>query len=367
MSKDFITEEYKEKITNKIQAILNVRFKNEVEKTYIKKSRNYLNFACPICGDSERDANKKRGYLYWDDLYYHCFDCGEHYSLNKFLSYFDQAFEGEDKVYVTNYINDNHRLNLTTSGSIDFYLFDKMEELAIPFDEFLNIFDVYVINEHTYRAYPYLHSRLLTTKLNNFLYDPKNCELYILNRARNGGIIGYQTRKLQGTGSRYKTYNLESMYEKMNKNCVKKCDLMNDYGLTEDDLMGLNKISMVFGIMNVNLTKTFTIFEGPIDSFFMKNSVAICGVNKKVADFEKLPTARYFFDNDEVGRKAMCEKLKLGNNVFMWDKFCKDFNISTKKVKDMNDLVKYEYSKKTGCFQHIKNYFTNEPLDLIYV
>ena len=51
----------------------------------------------------------------------------------------------------------------------------------------------------------------------------------------------------------------------------------------------------------------------------------------------------------------------------MWDKYLKDFNIPKKKVKDLNDLIKYEYSKRTGCLQEVDKYFTNNHLDLIFL
>ena len=63
----------------------------------------------------------------------------------------------------------------------------------------------------------------------------------------------------------------------------------------------------------------------------------------------------------------MIEKLKEGQTVFLWDKFLKDFNIPSKKVKDLNDLVKYEYEFRTGCLRDIDKYFTNNHLDIIFI
>lgn len=349
-------------ITDKIQTILNKQFKNEPAKRKIKSNPKYLQFACPICGDSAKDFNKKRGMLYWNDLYFHCFNCGEHMSLNSLLKFYDMSYEGADKITITNYINDNHVLNVNT-GAMDFYLFEKIEKLAIPFEQFSVYFNAERINEHTYRAYPYLKSRLLHKKLNEFAYNKRTCELYILNFARNGNIIGFQIRNLKAGKTRYLTYTLERMYERMGLEIPE----IDGEKITEDEMLSLNKISSIFGILNVNLANDFTIFEGPIDSFFMKNSIGICGVKKKVADFESLPTARYFFDNDSAGKTTMIDKLKGGARVFMWEKFCNDYHISAKKVKDLNDLIKYEYVKKTGCLKELNNYFTNNHLDIMYV
>lgn len=357
-----LDDKLKNSIVNKIQSILNKQFNNEPAKRQMKNNKKCLSFACPICGDSAKDFHKKRGTLYWNDLYFHCFNCGEHMSLNALLKHYDSSFEGTDKITVTNYINENHALSVG-SDSVDFYLFEKIEKLAIPFEQFSVYFNAEKINEHTYRAYPYLKSRLLHRKLNEFAYNKRTCELFILNFARNGNIIGFQIRNLKEGKTRYLSYTLERMYEKMNLEIPD----VDGEPLTEDELMGINKISGIFGILNVNMTNDFTIFEGPIDSFFMKNSVGICGVKKKVANFETLPTARYFFDNDKAGKEVMIDKLKNGAKVFMWEKFCNDYHISSKKVKDLNDLVKYEYTKKTGCLKELNNYFTNNHLDIVYV
>lgn len=349
-------------ITEKIQSILNKQFKSEPAKRIIKNNKTSLSFACPICGDSAKDFNKKRGTLYWNDLYYHCFNCGEHMSLNSLLKDYDISFTGEDKITITNFINENHVINVNT-GAMDFYLFDKIEKLAIPFEQFSIYFNAERINEYTYRAYPYLKSRLLHKKLNEFAYNKRTCELFILNYAKNGNIIGFQIRNLKNSKPKYLTYTLEKMYEKM----ALKIPKIDGEEITDDELMCLNKISSIFGILNVNLANDFTIFEGPIDSFFMRNSIGICGVKKKIADFETLPTARYFFDNDIAGKTTMIDKLKNGAKVFMWEKFCNDYHISSKKVKDLNDLIKYEYVKKTGCLKELNNYFTNNHLDIMYI
>ena len=63
----------------------------------------------------------------------------------------------------------------------------------------------------------------------------------------------------------------------------------------------------------------------------------------------------------------MIQKLKKGQTVFMWDKYLKDFGIPKKKVKDLNDLVKYEFKNRTGCLNELDKYFTNNHLDLIFL
>jgi hypothetical protein len=350
-----ISSEMKTRIIDKVVRVLHHSHSHS-EKKQLLEGRDRLNFACPYCGDSTTNSRKKRGNLYWRDLYIHCYNCSTHVSLDTFLKDFNENFEGDERIDILNYIKENKR-NTYHSESLDFYLFEKINELSLTLDELMVGFNVYPINELTYRAYPYLKSRLLHHKLNQFGYDPRAKELYVFNLTADGKIIGFQTRNLDGNGPKYKTWNIQRIYDRLKK----------PLNATEEEIENLDKISMLFGILTVDLSRTFTLFEGPIDAMFMSNSIGLTGVKKQIIEFNDIPTARYLFDNDIEGKAKMIEKLKEGQMVFLWDKFLKDFNIPSKKVKDLNDLVKYEYQFRTGCLRDLDKYFTNNHLDIIFI
>lgn len=350
-----ISSGMKTRIIDKIVRVLQHNH-TRAEKKQILEGRDRLNFACPYCGDSTTNLRKKRGNLYWNDLYVHCYNCSAHVSLDTFLEDFNLNFEGEERADIVNYIKENKK-NISYGESLDFYLFDKIQKLALTFDELMVGFNIYPINASTYRAYPYLKSRLLQHKLNQFGYDPRKKELYVFNLTPCGKIVGFQTRELEGTGPKYKTWNIQRIYDRLNKSL----------DLPEEEIDNLNKISMLFGMLTADLSRPFTIFEGPIDAMFMTNSIGLTGVKKQIVDFNEIPTARYFFDNDFEGKTRMMEKLKSGQTVFLWDKFLKDYNIPYKKIKDLNDLVKYEYENRINCLGSIDKYFTNNHLDLIFI
>ena len=52
---------------------------------------NLYNFRCPICGDSEKNKNKARGYLYQvkNNTNFKCHNCGLNISFNNFLKQVD--------------------------------------------------------------------------------------------------------------------------------------------------------------------------------------------------------------------------------------------------------------------------------------
>ena len=359
MDKTFINPGLKSKVTQRVQAILN-RVHPSPEKRYIRESLQRLNFACPYCGDSSTDERKKRGNLYWEGLGFHCFNCGTHKDLDGFLADYEENFEGEQRFQIIDYIKE-HKSKVVHVEPVKFELFEKLEALAVPVAEFYTTMNVYRISKTTKRAFPYLKSRVLTHKLDRFAYDPRKQMLYVLNLNASGDkVIGYQTRDLTNTRSaKYLSYNLEKMYKLLGKELNIE---------SEEEIDRLNKVSMLFGMLAVNLTYDFTIFEGPIDAMFMSNSIALTGKDKKVFDFDELPTVRYLFDNDTVGKAAMIEKLKARKRVFLWDKFLRDHGLQTRKIKDMNDLVRVCWEKKTKKpLQNMEAYFSDNPTDIVYL
>lgn len=344
------------RVVQKITRILNLNHSHPTKRE-VKDHQDRLNFACPYCGDSTKNNRKKRGNLYWNDLYYHCYNCDEHRPLNFFLQDFNEKLDTKDNINVINYINENKK-DYSLGVSLDFHLFEKIEKLALSFEDIALGYNIYPINENTYRAYPYLRSRMLHKKLNRFGYDPRRKELYIFNLTKDKKIIGFQVRKLTNSyGPKYRTYDIERIYEKLNI----KLDV------TEDEIYSLNKISILFGILQTDLNRKFTVFEGPIDSMFIPNSIGLGGVKKDITDFTDIPHTRYFFDNDSKGKNKMIEKIKKGNYVFLWERFLDKYNIKPNKVKDLNDLIKYEYKYKIGCLKNLDDFFSNDELDIVWL
>ena len=58
-----------------------------------KVKTNLYNFRCPICGDSQKNKNKARGYLYQvkNNTNFKCHNCGVNISFNNFLKQIDSV------------------------------------------------------------------------------------------------------------------------------------------------------------------------------------------------------------------------------------------------------------------------------------
>jgi hypothetical protein len=350
-----IDQTFKDKIEGLIEDIL-VTTHGSGPKTKLKRMHNRLTFACPYCGDGSTDMLKKRGNLFWDTLYYHCYNygCKSHKGLNEFINDFTpNGLDSSERLAVIDFIKTNN--TKVVRNNMKYEIFEGLYKCAIPIETFLERTGSRIIRSGM-PGFDYLKERLLHRFEGEFSYG--NGKLYILNlTSDHKRIVGFQIRNLNKTSAKYLTYNIEKMYH--------FCGLE----LPEDtDIQRLNDVSTLFGILNINFTRPVTIFEGPIDAKFINNSLALCTVGRNVEQFTDIPTIRYMFDNDKAGRDAMRDLLKQGKEVFLWDKFIKEQRLTEiKKLKDLNDLIIACYQNKLDSYKYLNSYFSSNSLDSFYV
>lgn len=351
-----ISNDLKNRVKLYVKDILTLSFSEEAKRKFYD-SVDRLNFACPYCGDSHSDKFKKRGNIFWNNSSYHCFNCRKHISLDDFLKDHSVNLDIDDRSAILK-IYKNYTKNYT-SNNLEFGIFKDLNDLAVDKEALLIHYNIIPINECTQRAYPYLKSRLLHNKLEYFAYSPHNQRLYILNLDNSGKkVISFQTKNLGLYGNRFSSFKLSKIRKSM------KLSLPSD----ENELNKIDLLSMIFNILRVDLVSNFTIFEGPIDSLFMKNSIALAGANKNTYNFDEIETSRYFFDDDDTGVKASINKLKNSKSVFLWNKYKRENGLSRTNIKDLNQLILYAYkNNKKDILMNINNYFSKDRKDLIYV
>lgn len=350
-----LTEELKSRIKKALKQVC-VEHHTTPNKQLLKDMPGRITLACPYCGDSHTDDTKKRGNMYWDTLQYHCYNCSHHTNLHSFLKDHQVKMPNNgDTFTIIDYIKAN-KTQVTQDEVLQNQSLAKVQELGLTVDEFKQVFGAKEIEPGDWIWFQ-LKDRLLHNKADEFLFSPKGNRLWILNRGLEGKIIGAQSRRMKGYGSRYLTYDLPKIYEEWNK----------PLDLSQEELNKLAKASTLFGIMQVNFQQPVTLFEGPIDAKFMHNSLALATAGRSTEEFDEMATVRYMFDNDTTGKKKMMEKLKKGRPVFMWSKFLEDFKLDTYNIKDLNDLVRVCFEQKSAAWKQIENYFTSSELDLWYV
>ncbi len=354
---NILTLELKEKIKVALKKVV-LKEHNSQNKQYIKDMSGRLNLACPYCGDSTRDDNLKRGNLFWDTLQYHCFNCDYHTDVYGLLKdHGIRMSNNMDTLGIIDYIKINKN---ATDNSDKFtpFIYEKIIELSVDIDEFAKKTGSKKIEVGDW-IWLKLKERLLHRNIDRFLYNEREGRLWILNKSFENKIIGAQSRRMKGKGSRYLTYDISKIYEEILKKPIE---------LDIENMGQLNNVSTLFGVLLVNFQSPVTIFEGPMDAMFMKNSIALCTVGRDTKKLDNISTVRYMLDNDRAGLKKTIEKLKSGKSVFMWTKFLTDKKMDKYNIKDLNDLVKIGYQKGIQIsLSNLEEYFTNNKLDLRYV
>ena len=282
-----------------------------------KKVKDGLyNFRCPYCGDSSKHKNKARGYFFVmkQRMVFKCHNCGMGRTLANFL-------KDQDPNTYSEYQLEKYRNNATGKATTVAKVVvpsSKPRFSKKPTSGLVNIKDLN--NEHL--AKKYLIDRLIPEeKIGCFYYADKfkrwvNTQKQTFESLQNdrpriiipligedGTWFGIQGRSLAPTSTlRYITVMFEDRLK-------------------------------LFGQNNINPEETVYVTEGPFDSTFITNSVAMCGSD---VDHRSLPyrSRVWVFDNEPRNRQIverMQRTVDQGDPIVIWP--------NTIKQKDINDMV----------------------------
>ena len=274
--------------------------------------RNVWNFRCPVCGDSQKNRNKARGYAFEvkGELVYKCHNCGVSMSVPKLIETLDSQLYKEYRMekFQTKPKVDMRKVKRVVS-STPVFKSNPLKDL-IPIDDLNNSHPAreYLLNRQLPTDALYYTEKFKewtnSVKPDTFP-DTSNDEgrIIIPFRTSEGDVFGYQGRSLSSSGLRYITVLLQEDQPK------------------------------IFGLDKVNHEKTVFITEGPLDSLFLKNSVAMAGADIRI-DSTLGDSVVYIYDN-EPRNKQITQRIERhidnGDSVVIWPD-----NI---KEKDINDMI----------------------------
>ena len=276
------------------------------------------NFRCIYCGDSQKNKNKTRGYIYGykNDHNYKCHNCGVSKSFTNFLKDIDSSLYDQ-------YVMERYKNGSTGKGSNTpepKFTFEKPKFIKKAFD----LPSIAELNkEHSARIYlenrkipqDFLSKLFYCEKFKQWTneqketfestkYDEPRIIIPLINK---GEIFGFQGRSLS------------------KKPKVKYITIILD----EDQ-------PKIYGLDRIDWNKTVYVVEGPFDSMFIDNSIAMVG-----ADIDKMFFVTNFetnfvmvYDNEKRNKEmvARLEKsIEMKFPVVIWPKDLKE--------KDINDIV----------------------------
>jgi hypothetical protein len=285
------------------------------------KRRNPLvvNCRCPLCGDSQKNRKKKRGYFYarHGGIFYSCKNCGEGTTLKSMLWRLDRHLY--DEYVVENFVGidkgDTQPLHPPTG---------KIFSLRTDFG--LKLKHVCMLEED-HPARQYLKKRLVPeSKFNRVYWTDAFCE-YVntmipdkfdekaLKRDKGRLVFPFTTRD----GKEY--------------GCSGRA--IDDDSLRYISVKWDESIPKSFGMDRVNWGREIRAFEGQIDSLFVDNAIAVAGGDVHSLDLPKDRTV-LCWDNEPRNRevvKMVGRAIESGWRVFLWPENWWGLG------KDINDLV----------------------------
>ena len=280
-----------------------------------KKKKDYLwNFRCPICGDSQRNKNKCRGFVFRvkGDLLYKCHNCQYSVPLPKLIEVIDPTLYQEYRLEKfkdgKKKRPDMRKLNRVVSNTPVFRT--NVLSYLTPMGD-LN-------KEHPAKEYLLqrklpLEALYFTEKFQEWTNSVKpgtfedirqdEPRIIIPFKDKEGNTFGYQGRSLSDSGLRYITILLEEGHPK------------------------------IFGLNTLDYEQTIYITEGPFDSLLIKNACAMAGadVSKNVLDDCSVV---YIYDNEPRNKQItsrISKHISDGDSVVIWP--------SNILQKDINDMV----------------------------
>ena len=295
-------------VDKKYLRLVSSRFRNAKWKT-----EELLNHSCPYCGDSEKNQHKARGYHFKvkETFVYKCHNCSISKAFSKFLKdhytklyneYCVEKFYKKEPTF-TNVIKESKKpifkddplKKVGCISAVDSQqAIDYLNHRQIPKDKWDELY--FVENSQSLSSLDYKYKDRV------FGNDPR---LVLPFYSRQGKLVGVSGRALNSNKLRYLTLKFD------------------------------DQEPLIYGLRTVDYNKVVYVTEGPIDSLFLPNSIAVAG-----SDFSKLksivPTeqAVVVFDNERRNPQLhalMSQVIEDGFTICFWPK--------TIKQKDINDMI----------------------------
>jgi len=291
---DFVDVKYINLISTRLQ-----KFK--------KIKNNLYNFRCPICGDSQKNKNKARGYLYQikNNTNFKCHNCGVNISFNNFLKEIDSSMY---KQYTFEKFKEGHTGRNFITDEPEF-VFEKpvfKTKIVLP------------LCSEVERGRTYLEKRKLDPKkfyfaekfkqfTNSLKQTFANTDLeesrIIIPLYYQKDLIGFQGRALGSSPNKYIT------------------------------VMLFDDAPKIYGLDDIKKENTVYVTEGPFDSTFVSNSIALCGADGDLSKWG-ISNPVWVYDNEPRNTEIVSRisrTIDAGERVVIWPPGIKE--------KDINDMV----------------------------
>jgi len=287
-----------------------------------KRKDDYLwNFSCPICGDSQENTRKARAYVLRksNGFIYYCHNCKESMSFYNFLKWYDgRLFE---EYCFEKYKDKESEIKITKKAKPE--IKKEIKKLNIPSIAELN-------EEHP--AKRLVKSRKIPFRFHSILHYTENYKEWcdsVFDNARTESIPSDNRVVIP-------FYDLEGNLFASQGRALDRGNIIR-YATAKND-----ERASIYGLDRWDSRRRTYIVEGPLDSLFLPNALAVTNSNlhKMIYNFQKQTNIKiddmvFVFDNEKRNphiTKTMKNCIKEGHQIVIWD--IKNFS-----YKDINDMV----------------------------
>lgn len=307
-------------LENKYVMLVSSRLRNFKKKSALK---NIYNFACPFCGDSESDKRKSRGYIFpkKGNLRYFCHKCNVSSKFAYFLKEIDSnLYRSMLKERLVSKPKER-----VTSPAED--LAFKMKTPKFVKGTALSLLPKISSLPINHPAKQYIDKRKIPSKQHFKLFYCDKFKVFV------NGIIPDKFESVEMDDERIIIPFLDE-----NKNLIgfQGRSLDHKSKLRYITIMIQEESSKVWGLDEVDKTKTVYLTEGPFDAMFLPNSIAAAGGKlTSTITLTKIPRRNIVvvYDNEPRSPHIMRQNkvaLESGFRVCIWPD-----NIEQKDINEM--------------------------------
>ena len=303
---------------------------SRVEK--FKKVRDNLwNFRCPICGDSKKHKNKARGFIYRKkaSYFYKCHNCGVGLTFNNFLKNIDHVLYTEFRV--EKYKEGETHRNSPIPDKVPFKFespkFDKSMnrhlDKLVKFSDMDKdhpalsfLIDRKIPKEHwdklyfVDKFYEWSNS-IFPEKFNSINIDYPRLVIPFFDKS--GEIFAYQGRAFGKEEPRYITLKIVSEKEK------------------------------IYGLERIDYDSHVYIVEGPLDSLFIDNCIAVAGADLNLLELNPNSTT-VVYENEPRNKhtvERMFKSVDRNHKVVIWPQELKQKDINDMYLSGIKDVKSF--------------------------